>query len=365
MFRPQITLIPVALLICDADFTLVYVGCRRIVLRLHQSFVGIISEKQFSGLRDIYDSVSIAGNLRIGIVSIIHFFNLIFRKWGRSSIICRQRISIRPHLCIDSPIRIGPCHKGNHRYYIIAACSLAIHTVIICQPDTMDIHGRNIILINTTIIRIIIICRIDVKHFPSIHTGKQIQRILIQLLRDGIIPLLLRQKAQRRIRPISGEHVSSREVRIPGGVDFVRQELELLQDGPPVSRGEVGIGPSGALGRHIGDDVRQLGQGVLGNLDPALGIGNVLAVILGYLRHIAAEPQGADGHHGILGGTVYLLLGGHLGAQFVLVHLVGIDVGQIVALHDFIRYSHRNLLFLPGRAALGPESVSFKRKCRA
>ena len=81
-------------------------------------------------------------------------------------------------------------------------------------------------------------------------------------------------------------------------------------------------------------------ESILCNLKPALRIRNILAVLLGYLRYIAAQSKRSDGHNRVVGRPGYFLLGGHFIAQGILINLVGINIRKVIALHDFVGNSH-------------------------
>ena len=105
---------------------------------------------------------------------------------------------------------------------------------------------------------------------------------------DLIFRIVFFIKTQRSIGTISGKHITARIVCIAGAVHFISQCLQLLQNDLAVRGFQISVRCLGALSDHIRDDLCQVLQCLLGYVQPALRIRNVLAVILRHLGHIAA-----------------------------------------------------------------------------
>ena len=96
----EIALLPIFLLICDADFALIDIGGALTVFHRHQFFISVLAKQQFPCFGHVYDCIIVLRHKRIRIRILlirIHFCNLIGR-------ICPWPVS--PHFRIDGTVRI-------------------------------------------------------------------------------------------------------------------------------------------------------------------------------------------------------------------------------------------------------------------
>ena len=235
---------------------------------------------------------------------------------------------------------------GEELYFGSGSCdSGIIRAALITQSDPVHFHRADILFVESRKPCVLVVGGIQIQKALAvrildldIYDG--INSAVIYLFRDRIIGIVLLREAQRCIRAIAGKNVSARIVRVAGGIDFLAQSLHLFQDNLTVFCLQRTVKALGALLDHLRHNACQIIQGILGHGKPALRIRNVLGVVLGNLRHAATQPKCSDGHHRVIGGTVDFLLGGHLIAQLILVDFIGINIGQIVALHNLVGYSH-------------------------
>ena len=320
MLRPQISLDPVILLISYADLTFIFSRGGRIILAGHQFIITVPAEQDFTGIRHIDQCIIIFCCLGVRVF--------------RGGLYCEHS---------GIPCRFFHYSFAGCRIFLIErnrrGCIL-VSAVIISQLDTVHLGGLNILFRDLAVIRIIIICSSNIQQFSGIYLGHFGNGIAIQLLSDIIFGIVLFIKAQRSIGTISGKHITPGIIRIASAVHFISKGFQLFENDLTVCGLQVSIGAFRRLFDHACDDLCQILQCIFRHVQPALRIGDILAVILGHFRNITAQTQGTDGYHRVIGRAVHLLLGGHLCAQLILIYFVRIDIGQIITLHDLVRNSH-------------------------
>ena len=124
-----------------------------------------------------------------------------------------------------------------------------------------------------------------------IHLCQLCDGAVVQLLGDLIFRIVFFIKTQRSIGTISGKHIASGVVGIAGAVDFISKGFQLFENDLAVFCLQVSIGAFRRLVDHACDDLCQILQCIFRHVQPALRIGDILAVILGHFRNITAQTQ--------------------------------------------------------------------------
>ena len=272
MLGSQITLDPVILLISYADLTFIFSRGGRIILAGHQFIITVPAEQDLTGIRHIDQCIIIFCCLGVRVF--------------RGGLYCEHS---------GIPCRFFHYSFAGYRVFLIErnrrGCSrvcILVSAVIISQLDTVHLGGLNILFRDLAVICIIIICSSNIQQFSGVDLRQLCDGAVVQLLGDLIFRIVFFIKTQRSIGTISGKHITARIVCIAGAVHFISQGFQLFQNDLAVCGFQISVRCLGALIDHIRDDLCQVLQCILGYVQPALRIRNVLAVILRHLGHIAA-----------------------------------------------------------------------------